>query len=108
LVDLFSFFLRYIHQPKNHDNRDDLLLTPSLEEIMKRIKIRARPGEENVKEEYQLILKKYHDEILNTDYVSLNNTKIPVYKLETNKNFKDDENVKQEIIDLLEPYITTI
>lgn len=86
-----------------------LYLTPSIEETMKRVKIRARPGEEGVSEDYQILLKEQHDKILDCDFVSncgiidwFITGNIPILKLDTNLDFKTDIMVKHDIVNKLE------
>lgn len=62
-----------------------IYLSPSMETIMKRVKKRSRPGEEHVSEEYQTMLKKYHDEIFDVDYFM----DTPVHKIESDIDFEE-------------------
>jgi deoxyadenosine/deoxycytidine kinase len=89
-------------------------LTPSMDEIMKRVKIRARPGEESVCVEYQTLLREQHDKVLNHDFVGPCSVvgrwtdSVPVLKIDTDLNFKDDITVKQDIVNQLEEKIHEI
>jgi deoxyadenosine/deoxycytidine kinase len=78
-----------------------IYLTPSMKETMKRVKIRARPGEEGVSEEYQLHLKAEHDKVLDNEYVG----NVPILRLNTDLDFINDDNVKQNIVNQIEERI---
>ncbi len=88
-------------------------LSPSIEETMRRVKMRARPGEEGVSLEYQLLLKKYHDEVFGEDKLNvrwvdelqLKKLTTPVYTLENDMDFKNDIVVKNTVVDIIEKLI---
>lgn len=91
--------------------RPDLFiyLKPDLEVCMDRLRERSRDGEEGVSEEYQALLQSYHDEFFDGDAVEVSpGHYIPVMKLKTNSNFRDDPAVKMEITDLVEEKIKMI
>ena len=86
-----------------------IYLKPDLDVCMKRVKERARDGEEGVKKEYQSLLEKKHDEFFEGDAVEVSKGHyVPVLPLATNSNFRDDIRVKKMIADLIEKKIKLI
>lgn len=97
-----------------------IYLKPDLEVCMKRLKKRNREGEENIPVEYQRALEAKHDQFFQTDSIdlqqyiqnagsSLSSVLLEVNKgkeikaarvvnLRTNKDFKDDEIARKEIV----------
>lgn len=97
-----------------------IYLSPSMPEIMRRVRMRARPGEETIGEDYQQLLKKFHDELFLQEYVNIipqvgnvapTSTclqKVRVKRVFTDSNFKEDNLVKEQITDLIEKEILHI
>jgi len=83
-----------------------IYLQPSIEEIMKRVRLRNRDGEEGVSQQYQEVLKLKHDEIFGGEQVEiLESHYIPVYHIKTDSDFKNDEKIKNEIVNGIEERI---
>lgn len=87
--------------------RPDLFvyLTPSMDEVMRRVRARARAGEEGVSLEYQTLLARRHDEYFGeeSDACLLSNThSVPVHRLRTDSNFRDDAAVQHTLVAELE------
>lgn len=81
-------------------------LSPSINEVMKRVKIRNRDGEEGVSQEYQELLQQKHDDHFNDNYAELPEGRyIPVHKIETDLDFKTDTEIQRRIVDELEEKI---
>jgi deoxyadenosine/deoxycytidine kinase len=79
-----------------------IYLDPTMNAVMQRVSKRNRDGEEEVSLKYQTILKKYHDELFNAAYIVMDGRDVPTYKIETDDNFENDENVKSEIVSKVE------
>lgn len=91
--------------------RPDLFiyLKPDLEVCMERLKERSREGEEGVSKDYQALLQTYHDEFFDKEAVEVSpGHYIPVLKLKTNSNFRDNMDIKIEITSLVEEKIKMI
>lgn len=58
-------------------------LSPSMDTIMDRVKKRSRPGEEGISLDYQLILKKYHDDLFDSN----SKEHIIVHKIDSDVDF---------------------
>lgn len=86
-----------------------IYLRPSIEECMRRVKERARDGEEGVSLEYQQKLMVKHDKFFSQDGVTLgNDKKILVKILKTDDNFKNDPIIQDKIIDIFISYLNEI
>jgi deoxyadenosine/deoxycytidine kinase len=88
--------------------RPDLFvyLDPDIFEAMKRVKDRARNGEENIKLEYQQLLKSKHDEMFSTGYVKVTEDHVaPVYHIKTNADFKNNKSERELIVSEIEKAI---
>lgn len=84
-------------------------LTPTMDEVMRRVRLRARDGEEGVGREYQMLLKDKHDEMFDRDSVAMSPTNVvPIHRIETDSNFKDDESVKLAIFETLDDVVHSI
>lgn len=84
-------------------------LNPEVDVAMKRLKERSREGEEGVEKDYQMLLKKHHDDFLGGEYVSVSGSHhVPCLHIDTNSNFRDDQHVKEKLADKLEGYIELI
>ena len=90
-----------------------LYLTPSMNEVMKRVRKRNRNGEDTVSIEYQQLLKSEHDETFlkvdnyscsNNYHTQLDTYKIPVVKIESDGDF-NDKSVLNSIINSLSTII---
>jgi deoxyadenosine/deoxycytidine kinase len=89
-----------------HFNIDMFIyLTPTIEETMRRVRLRSREGEEGVSIDYQLDLLKQHENFFGSGIVM---ETIPVHKLDTDSDFKTDSSVKNNIIDIIENKIINI
>lgn len=86
-----------------------IYLKPDLDVSMNRVRERSRTGEEIVDQGYQALLQEKHDALLGGEYVSISDSHfVPCIHLNTNSNFRDDENVKKEIADDIEKHIHRI
>jgi deoxyadenosine/deoxycytidine kinase len=75
-----------------------IYLKPTVEVCMQRLRERNRDGEAGVSEEYQRDLQQKHDDFLGDDFVAISDCKyVPRLLLETDSNFRDDENVRTKI-----------
>lgn len=81
-----------------------IYLDLSIEESLRRAKERAREGEQHVSAEYQILLKKYHDETFGL-WLNTNGKNIRVYKIDSGVDYKNDESVKQKISDDIISYV---
>ena len=80
-----------------------IYLKPDLDICMSRVRERSRKGEEGVRKDYQRKLQEKHDEFFNDGAVEVApGHYVPVFNLETNSNFRDDPEVKEEIVNLIE------
>ena len=80
-------------------------LKPSLDECMKRVKTRARDGEETVGEEYQQKLLDHHDKFFNGNVVEIRGVPIPFLTLTTDEDFRSNESVQKEIGDQINEFL---
>ena len=85
-----------------------IYLRPTINESMKRVRNRNRHGEQDLKIEYQEILQKKHDNVFNKFFILMDDNKIPVLKIETDSNFRDDMDVKIELADTVEKCIYSV
>lgn len=87
-------------------------LRPSIDECMNRVSERDRGGEilddtKGVTKSYQSLLLEKHDAFLGGRSANIGECHhIPVVKLETDENFRDDEGVKHRISDTFEEIIS--
>jgi deoxyadenosine/deoxycytidine kinase len=76
-----------------------LYLSPSIDESMRRINERARPGEEKVTPGYQQTLMKVHDELFGHEFVQVTSTRsTPVLHIDSNKNYKKNKIIREEVV----------
>lgn len=86
-----------------------IYLKPNLEVCMERLKERSRDGEEGVDVEYQSLLQSFHDKFFDVDAVEVApGHYVPVMKIETNSNFRDDPEVKRDITNQIEAQLKKI
>lgn len=71
----------------------------NIDEAMKRIKERDRDGESGVTGEYQTMLKDSHEEFFKDNQVTLNGTTIPVLRIDSTVNFRDNDDAFKKIFD---------
>lgn len=83
-------------------------ISPSIEEAMKRVKSRNRNGEQDLEFDYQKMLMEKHNHVFDKNNVKLGNKMIPVLKLETELNFRDDMDVKRYLVNIVEQRINQI
>lgn len=87
-----------------------IYLKPTIDEAMRRMEVRKRPEETGVSKEYQEALLRKHDEFLNGNTISgLHNDEHdsslddikgkPVLHLDTDVDFVNDSEVKEQIVD---------
>lgn len=87
-----------------------IYLNPDIDECMERLRIRDRSEEKGVTKEYQENLKKYHDEFLGKDMVTVGSGSgegVPCLNLQTNSDFRSGEcaqELTQQIKDFLCKY----
>lgn len=78
-------------------------LKPDLEEAMKRLRSRNRDGEAGVSSDYQTKLEVEHDKFLGGETARIHDVlndvdyEVPVLRLTTNENFRDDDEVKTKV-----------
>jgi deoxyadenosine/deoxycytidine kinase len=78
-------------------------LRPTLEECMRRVQERSRPGEEGIDIEYQRKLLEQHDTFFASSSIEIGNGHhVPCVRIETNANFRDDLDVKNKITSFFE------
>jgi deoxyadenosine/deoxycytidine kinase len=85
-----------------------IYLRPSIEECMRRVKSRARDGEEGVSKEYQQKLMDKHDEFFSQDGIIIDNIKVPVKILETDDDFENDLEIQKKILDIFVSYLENL
>lgn len=84
-------------------------LTPSMDETMRRVRMRNRPGEEGVQESYQQLLKEKHEDAFGSGSAQISDGfYIPVHRISTDADFKTDFKVKEEIVSVLDQKIKAI
>jgi deoxyadenosine/deoxycytidine kinase len=84
-----------------------IYLRPSLDECMNRVRERSRNGEEGISKDYQLDLLKQHDMFFIHKYVQVTDDyRAPVIVIEDNSNFRDSDEVKTDIANLILSKIT--
>lgn len=84
-------------------------LTPSMDEVMRRVQARCRPGEEGVSRGYQELLARKHDDCFGGAHARLSDAHyVPVYRLATDSNFRDDPAVQQKLVSELEQKIVEV
>lgn len=91
--------------------RPDLFvyLRPNIDCVMDRLKERSRDGESSITIQYQKDLEKRHDILYGGDFVVIGeNYYVPSIILETNDNFRDDNNVKEQLTSIIEKEFTRI
>lgn len=98
-----------------------IYIDPSIDEAMRRVKLRSRKGESTISKEYQTDLHTLHDIMFGTvrtnsdtsyntdtffDNVAKNIVqKKPIYTIQTDANFIDDEETKERIVSGLIAYL---
>lgn len=74
-------------------------LKPSIDVAMTRILERNRGEEVGVTKNYQEVLEQKHDDFFRRNNVDISTSKdVPCYKLFTDENFRDNEDVKENIV----------
>jgi deoxyadenosine/deoxycytidine kinase len=80
-----------------------IYLKPSIDECMSRLRERNRCGEKGVSLEYQELLQKKHNDFFANKFINIENKHyIPCVTLQTDKNFRDDSSVQEELTDHFE------
>lgn len=80
-----------------------IYLRPDLDEAMNRLRARNRDGETGVSLKYQTELQAKHDEFLGGETAKIHDVlgeaeyDVPILKLMTNGNFRDDDDVKTKV-----------
>jgi deoxyadenosine/deoxycytidine kinase len=95
-----------------------VLLNPPVGVCQTRVKVRGRPGEDLISDDYQTKLKECHDKFFSSGGLSssgggpssleeveettalIGNMLVPCYHITTQENFKDDEVVKAKVLEL--------
>ena len=86
-----------------------IYLKPDVDVCMKRLRMRNREGEEGVSLDYQRRLQEKHDKYFKEDSIKINDTiSIPCIKIQTNDNFKDDEEIKKRLVSQFEDILMTL
>lgn len=81
-------------------------LRPSLDECMRRLNERSREGEDKVSIGYQSLLQDKHDKFFGNGTVKLKDgTESKSIVLETNSNYRDNREVREEIVTEIESII---
>lgn len=80
-------------------------LKPSLQECMRRLKVRARDGEGGITSEYQTKLERLHDEAYGNSSLSVSGEIVPSYVIESDMNFKDHPEAQEEITAIFEKFL---
>lgn len=86
-----------------------LYLNPSIDACMSRLESRNRDGEGGVSIDYQKKLEAKHDQFFLPDKISVGDgLTADRVRLQTDENFKDDEHVKNRIVNHVESLIENI
>jgi deoxyadenosine/deoxycytidine kinase len=74
-----------------------IFLNPSIKVCMIRLSERGRPGEDGVTFEYQLSLQKQHELFFAKGFVTIDEKNVPVIRLDTDENFRDERQVREKM-----------